>query len=195
MFTKWGKYCASIIKETSGSAMPSPASTIPPLILSTSSAPGLIAAKTIANHDFYISPVPYNISYYLIENISESSSYGLAFGSSNTPATENDYTLGSAISNLTGNVTAQTVADLATLTYKEQLQCTISNNTGSPVEINEVGLFGLFNTTTTRGANVSNTRRCIMIDRTVLENPVTIANGDTGLVQYDFIYPAGEVSP
>lgn len=195
MLTKWGKYCASMIKDTSGSAVPSQASILPKLILSVSSAPGLIAAKTIANNDYYISPVPYNIAHYIISNMSETSSYGIAFGSSNTPATENDYMLGSFIPNLTGNASEQTIADLATLTYKAQIQLTISNNTGSPVEINEVGLFGLFNTTTTRGANVSNTRRCIMIDRTVLENPVTIANGDSGLVQYDFIYPAGEVTP
>lgn len=111
------------------------------------------------------------------------SSYGLIFGSGNTPATIDDYKLsGDAIQNISTSYTDNSTyeedgsASVASYTY------TITNNNDTDITIGEVGLFS--------GAtwNVKSysiyTHHYYMYERTALETPITIPAGGVGQVTY-----------
>lgn len=99
---------------------------------------------------------------------------GVIFGDGNIPVTIDDYCLsGNIITTLSGNGTVTWTASDTELVGESTFLLT---NTGtSEVTIRECGLFG--------GANNNNgyTR---MLDRTVLDTPVTIPAGGVGQIVY-----------
>lgn len=185
MLTAWAKKIMAVMKNTG----------IVPHVTVASTSLAYIEAVSIGGNTRYIPPVPNIATTYGLINTAlvetgSSSSMGVAFGSDNTEVTENDYTLGSLITGLTGlTPTIQTIYDSDNNLYIARLDYAISNNTGAVVTIREVGLFARFNTAGTRGdAASSSNRYSFMIDRTVLSSSVTIPDGEAATVRYDFAY-------
>lgn len=183
MLTVFGKKVASVLR---GSNCPIPPTTI------NSTSKAYIEAKTIAGTTKYINPYS-DISYVFASSIpSESSSPCVVVGSGNTPASENDYCLESVISGLSANTPSVVMAfDDENHKYIARLDYTIQNDTGNTVTINEIGLYVRFYLSDTQGGTpVSGTqnRRLFMMDRTVLNTPVVIQDGDAAIVRYEFAY-------
>lgn len=183
MLTSWGKKvvaCAKIINYTI------------PFVTVTATSPAMIEAKNVLGSTYYIPPVYYTQTWAAITAALADTSYGIALGSGDTAPTENDYTLANQITGFTmATPTITTFFDTTNFKYVARLDMSVSNNTGSPITIKEVGYFVRFNTNGTRGANATASnaaRHSFMIDRSVLETPLTIANGAAAVVRYDFAY-------
>lgn len=114
-------------------------------------------------------------------------SSGVAVGSGTTPPTENDYTLENQITGLTGTITQSTGTDVARGAYTDTLLITVTNATGQSVVIREVGTFIRYSNHTTYGS-ASSSISTFMIDRTVLAEPVTIPDGESRVIEYNFAY-------
>ena len=103
------------------------------------------------------------------------SSTGVVLGSGSTPPTLDDYTLEEMIeSGLSGSVTNTAVDENhnVTKTY------TITNTSDEDITITEIGIHGWAYTQENRNSV------CLLIDRTLLEEPVTIPAGGVGIVTY-----------
>ena len=149
---------------------------------------GILGANGVSSeHYFY-----YNASYYSVYNLAEALQYirtnyengGVRFGTGNTPATLDDYKLsGDIITTLSGNCAISKGED-AEGAYITALY-TLTNTGDSDVTVAEVGTFVHINKTN------SSTHAYPMIDRTVLDTPVTIPAGGVGQVEYTitFKYP------
>ena len=192
MLTKWGKKVVACAKNNGATQY-----YIPTVGLANTSV-AYIEAKNAGGTTVYINPyfqatpVYTAITAALVASGS-GASYGVAFGSSNTAATENDYTLGSQVTGITVSTTpsVETVFDSVNYRYIAKLDYVVQNNTGSDVTIKEIGFFIRFLSATTRGGTPSSTsanRTSIMMDRTVLDSPVTIPSGTAGVVRYAFAY-------
>ena len=111
--------------------------------------------------------------------LTSKSGKGIAFGADNTPPTAEDYTI-TPIANLNGTVSSSTqfsdgqVVRTATIT--------LTNNNTESVTIREVAAVTLYSNTTSKN---------YLLDRTVLDEPVTIPAGGIGQVVYTitFNYP------
>jgi len=104
---------------------------------------------------------------------------GVVFGTGNTPPTVDDYTLsGSFISGLsTSNVTvAETTSKNDDGSMVFTYVYTINNSTGADITIGEIGIQTY--------ANSSSYYINVLVERTVLDTPVTIAAGGVGQVTY-----------
>ena len=194
MLTKWGKIIASIEKATSSTTNMS-TQVLPPFKGGTT-AQALISAKSIGGNNFYINTAYASsglepITTALVES-GTSCSKGIAFGGGDTTPTENDYTLESQITGFSATTPSfEAVVDVENSKYITRLDITITNDTGSTITIKEIGFFLGFGTSTTKGgaaSTSSSNRKSFMIDRTVLNAPVVIANGEAGVVRYEFAY-------
>ena len=105
--------------------------------------------------------------------------YGVAFGDGNTPVTFDDYKLsGHIITGLTvsyNKVLSHAYDDRATMT----VVYTITNNNAEAVTIREIGMFGH-----SRYTEQSSSEVIMLMDRTVLDSPVTIEPNGVGQVTY-----------
>lgn len=194
MLTAWGKRMAAIIKNTTGSTTLTVASTIPAVYL-TSASSALIEVKTISGTTKYAPPIMQGGSTALITadlvESGSSASTGVAIGSGDTAPTENDYTLETQITGISATQSFSTVVDAENEKYVLRYDYTITNDTGNDITIKEIGLFARFSTTGTKGSTPSSSnsdKKSVMIDRTLLDTPVVIANGDAGIVRYEFAY-------
>ena len=130
-----------------------------------------------------LSPV-YNLAEALKSIDTDYTGKGVRFGTGNTPATLDDYKLsGDIITTLSGNCAISNGVD-ADGAYVTALY-TLTNTGNSDVTVAEVGTFVYINRTST------STKAYPMIDRTVLDTPVTIPAGGIGQVVYTitFNYP------
>lgn len=115
---------------------------------------------------------------------------GFAVGSGTTPASVNDYTIENQILGLEqiGNASATDAYydpdNDCTVAYKT---VTLSNNTGSDVTISEVALFRTYYVNSTKGGSLSGQER-FLVDRTILDEPVTIPNGEAGVIRIKALY-------
>lgn len=186
MLTAWGKRIA-VNGITSASGV---------IALNQSAATkAFITAKTAANNTAYISLYPKSVTMNFLTSITESgnsASTGIAIGSGDTAPTENDYTLENMITTLSATIgNEENVFDETTHKYFARVDLTVSNNTGSDVTIKEIGRFISMYTASEQYATVSTgstSPKSIMVDRTVLENPVTIPANNAGIVRYEFYY-------
>lgn len=184
MLTAWGKKvvaCATV----NGYKIP--------YVTASNTQAALIPATSALGASLYIPHSYYNGGYWaLITSALAKTSYGVAFGSDSTAPTENDYTLGSQITGISAPApTIETVIDTTNWRYIARLDYAVSNNTGTTITIAELGLFEVFYVATTRGATPSassSNRHSFMIDRTVLDTPITIPNGSAAVVRYEFAY-------
>lgn len=111
------------------------------------------------------------------------STIGQVFGTGTTPPTVDDYCVsGSEITNLTFTKTVTYGAGTVTCTY------VITNGNSDPVTIGEVALFtpGSFTLyyNYSSGSNKTTFYKTVMLERTVLDTPVTIPAGGIGQVTY-----------
>lgn len=187
MLTLWGKKIAQHnFSANSG---------IIPLSLNSSNNAAIITAKTCANNEIYIAPALKSSGYAFISSLTEtgsSASYGIAVGSDDTPATENDYSLGSLITTLSGSIPSAAYGyDSTSHKYGSYLDITLSNNTANDIIVKEVGRFVSVYKASSLYSNTGSSAtdaRCIMIDRAVLDSPVTIPANNVGVVRYEFQY-------
>lgn len=113
--------------------------------------------------------------------------YGaILIGSGGTTATEDDYCLESLISaGLAGSVVKTYSLDTTNNKVTLVLDVTINNVSGSDITIREIGMIGRLSSTTVQNASTgSNVTQYMLIDRTVLDSPVTIAAGDSEVIRY-----------
>ena len=113
-------------------------------------------------------------------------SSGVLFGDGDTPVTVDDYNIkGNRITNLTvssNSVVNYSDSNKATMT----VNYTVTNNNATDVTIKEIAMFKM-----TQKSGSNNTAFYLMLDRTVLDSPVTIEAGGIGQVTYtiDMNYP------
>ena len=107
---------------------------------------------------------------------------GIQFGTGTTPPTFDDYKLsGSIIAGLTGTLTKDCVND-EDGNFVITISATLTNTNSTDVTIGEIGYSRSFTGRGTTGN--SNAYAYILIDRTVLDTPVTIPAGGIGQVTY-----------
>ena len=138
-----------------------------------------------------------NSSTSFITNALSNTSFGVAVGSGNTEPTEEDYSLESQVTGLTGSISVVDTLNSEDFSFKHSLVVTLTNPGSEDVIIKEIGYFGSSGTSETRGGVVGqnlNARGCL-IDRTVLELPVTVPAGESAAISYDFIYPILDPEP
>lgn len=188
MITTWGKRVMATAKNTNYCV---------PYVYVINSSNANIPAKTISGNTLYIPPMYSTTPTWepIVSSLVESgnsSSIGVAFGSGNTAATENNYTLENQVTGINATTpTIDTFFDSVNMKYVARLNYVISNDTVASVTIAEIGLFIRFNTATTQGNSASTAgtnRYSFLIDRTVLDTPVTIPNGDAATIRYEFVY-------
>lgn len=111
-----------------------------------------------------------------------STSYGVLFGTGNTPVSLDDYTLaGDVIQNI-GVLINRTYSYSAAQQVLKAVY-TITNNNAEEIVIREVALTVPFY----YDSGASNLSVCV-IDRTVLDTPVTIPAGGIGQVEYTITF-------
>lgn len=153
-------------------------------------------AKSLLNNAYGITWYSYGHGYSLrVSTISDTSSDGVYIGTGDTEPTENDYCLKSPItSGVTGSATKTNIYDSSTNTTKVRITITVTNNGSESITIKEVAKVVSFDTASAIGGVVTGNRRAIMVDRTLLETPVTIPAGEAGVIFYDFVYFDGSAN-
>lgn len=110
--------------------------------------------------------------------------YGIMIGSGGTPATLDDYKLEALITSGLSVSVSVTSDDDNDGVYK----LTITNTSGVDVTIKEIGMALKLYT----GSN-STVSANFLVERTVLDNPITIPAGGIGLIDYAIKLPIPEV--
>lgn len=143
---------------------------------------GLLPITAYNGTVYYLSPsaaIPANLTQTLA--LSESAA-GISVGSGDAAATASDYELESQI---TAGLQASIVQTLDTDASGNpfiQFDMTITNNAANAVTISEIGYRQNLRGATAIGGTGSN--RACLLDRTVLDTPVTIAAGGIGVIRY-----------
>ena len=117
-------------------------------------------------------------------------SSGIYVGSGSTSPSETDWKLESPLlgNQLSANsVTSYSVNDANTIMYVNY-DYVLSNNTQNEITIREIGRFAAVYVSSTKGNDVTNTKKVALVDRTVLETPVVIPAGEAATVRYRFVY-------
>ena len=110
---------------------------------------------------------------------------GISVGTGNTAATENDYQLESTITSGISMVLSETVygADSPGYPYV-QYKVTVTNTGSDPITVKEIGYKQSLNVAKYPGMTIGAGNAVCLLDRTVLDTPVTIAAGDAGIITY-----------
>ena len=151
----------------------------------TSSALSMVPVKTPTGSTKYIAPsfsaFPGEPAMFFTTSMSD---YGIHVGSGSTPPAESDYALEQPItSGLTATSPSITVNyDAAGNPYKDIL-LTLSNTTSSDITITEVGYYVRMVYWDTQGVTTNN-KMAFMIDRTLLDSPLTIPANGAGVLKY-----------
>ena len=110
---------------------------------------------------------------------------GISVGTGSTAATEDDYQLESTLT--TGiNITLTETAygnDAPGIPYV-QYSVTVTNTGSEPITVKEIGYKQTVGSVRYPGAPNDSGTRVFLLDRTVLDTPVTIAAGDAGIITY-----------
>lgn len=151
-----------------------------------------IEVKAWNGNTYYINGINSTMSKTLVNSLGVTHN-GFAFGSGNSAESEDSYTLDSIISSgISASFAESDEKDMASNKRMHHINITVTNNGGSEITIKEVGIFNYpIGTATTRGSTVitsSSYKHDILIDRTVLASPVTIAPGASALIRYTFEY-------
>ena len=158
------------------------------MISSSSTTPqGLVSVKDVSGTTRYIScyltnNFPYGMSSYVTFDAGLS---GIQVGTGSTAATEDDYKLESQItSGMSASSTTPTWSvDNSGNPYLEYL-FTLTNTTSSDIMVREIGYVQQFRLANTQGGSAVNTVRYLLLDRTVLDTPVTVPAGDSAAIKY-----------
>lgn len=107
---------------------------------------------------------------------------GVSVGTSDTPATDDDYKLGATItSGLTATCTCTKSMDGTKPVVR--LNMVLTNTTGSDIVVKEVGIKIAINVASAVGGT-SASNRPILIDRTVLSTPLTVPAAGNAALYY-----------
>ena len=114
--------------------------------------------------------------------------YGVSFGTGTEPSTASDYALQSPLSNTQISVVAPSEVNYSRGdTFDEySVSFGVTNNTSDAITISEVGLFS--------GASDSSSSYLFIVDRTVLDAPVTIPAHQTKHIAYTIRFNYGDAS-
>lgn len=118
---------------------------------------------------------------------------GFVVGSGDSAESEDSYVLDSLISREIGGVVSYiSEKDVANSKRKRHININVTNTGNNTLTIREVGIIcSPYGTATTRGGTInssSSSRYPILMDRTVLESPITLAPSATALIRYTFEY-------
>lgn len=115
------------------------------------------------------------------------SPFGVYFGSGTTPASKEDYTLESIITsglNIT-NSSAPAVVNPASGKYVVSADFIVRNTSAEDITICEIGIFTPVSTMNSNyEALVSTTYGTFLMERTVLDEPITIPAGEAKMITY-----------
>lgn len=115
--------------------------------------------------------------------ITETSSYeGVYFGSSDTPATEDDYNLAAPFtSGLSVSSTGVAAPEVSDEKITLRASYVVTNNNTEAITIREIGCFN-------RVPYSSSKSYLTLFERTVLDNPITIPPGEATSITYRVFY-------
>lgn len=125
----------------------------------------------------------YTLGKSLITNLNSDSANGIAVGSDDTAESANDYTLGSVISTVSGNV-ATTQPVVSGNLVKRDYILSVANTASSDITVREVGIFVNQSAASTQNYSGLTSSSAFMVDRTVLEEPITIPPGESASITY-----------
>ena len=111
--------------------------------------------------------------------------YGVYFGTDPTPATENDYRLGAPVTSGLSITNPSSVARIENVdagTVKYSALFTVTNTSEAEIAIYEIGWY----TDHTNGSNSN--LFYLMLDRTVLDEPIIIPAGSTKYIHYELTF-------
>ena len=120
-------------------------------------------------------------------------STGISVGSGGTEPTEEDYALENPItSGITGTVTATKIGCESPGKSFIEYSITITNTSGAQMTIREIGYTQPTQGTTRPGQTVSQNQalRYVLLDRTVLDEPLVLEAGDAGIITYKLMTQA-----
>lgn len=148
-----------------------------------------IEAKDYDGNTRYLNPAIYEGNYEYVSGNVSGSSKGIIVGSGTTPATEDDYCLENKISGLSGSVVSNiTGFDTTGNNYYSILNITLTNNSASDVTVSEVGRIVNMYSAGSKGSTSVSNRYAFLLERTVLDVPVTIEAGSSALIEYRVDY-------
>ena len=153
--------------------------------LITSEAKGLLPATRTNGDDVYVAGYVYStFGQSTTTNFVTTSGAGIWVGSGNTPATKGDYALENRITSglsKVGNTTVNVDEDNGNPYIR--MDFILENTSGADITIKEVGYVQTLRYSASKSGAAS-TSSTFLIDRTVLESPVTIPAGGTGTIRY-----------
>ena len=118
---------------------------------------------------------------------------GVYFGTGSTPATVNDYRLESPI---TSGLSITNPKDLAIKnegnTYTLSSSMIVTNTTDSDINIYEMGVFTPVMQAYDKAPTTSQSIHYVLMERTVLSEPITVPAGESKLVTYKITFNQGE---
>lgn len=120
------------------------------------------------------------------------SSRGFALGSGTTPATEDDYTIESLISSglsFSATPVKNQAYDVENDVYSIYFDLVINNTSSAPITVSEICMFQFMYETTNLGDAINTAgsyANSVLIDRTVLDTPITIPVGESKTIRYSF---------
>lgn len=165
MFTKWWKNC---VKGMIAGCQPTYAFNLP--------------VKATNGTTYYfanLSAYPGNVT---VAFSLSNTAVGIHVGTGDTAATENDYTLASLITaGLSGVITLSKGMDANDCPYVTY-NLVLTNSTSADIVVKEIGMFQQESCGASAGATSGLSNRVFMVDRTVLDTPVTVpANGNAAI--------------
>ena len=155
-----------------------------------------IPGKDYNGDDYYFCVRASALSTGLLSSAVSANSNGVAFGSGTTPATEDDYTIENQILGLTASVSNDNYMSFNSETDSWDItyQYTVNNPGETDVTISEMCRFTTTAKNTTKGSSGSGTTS-VLLERIVLDDPVTIPAGEASVINYTFSRPALIVDP
>ena len=158
------------------------------LAVGTSNRKGLLPVKNYQGTTYYLMSSTFSQSNYYPYAYSNSVVYsnastGINLGTGTTAATEDDYVLESIItSGLSCSVNHSQGVDESGNPYL-QYDITVNNTGSASVTIGEIGYTQSLFAATAQGDTSGSGQRCLL-DRTVLDTPVTIPAGSYAVIRY-----------
>ena len=144
-----------------------------------------LPVKAINGNTYYLNAALISFPQTATTSFSRSvSAAGIQVGSGDTPVSESDYKLDNMVTNssVTGSVNISRTLEDGKLYIIFDL--TITNGSSDTIQIKEIGYSQYLSSGTTQAGTVVSSAYCFMLDRTVLDTPVSIAAGDFATIRY-----------
>ena len=115
---------------------------------------------------------------------------GVSFGTGTTPATASDYVLESILDNTKINVSVPSAVSYSRGDTYDEYSVTfgVTNKTAEAITISEIGLTAM----PYKGSSSSGTTNYALVDRTVLDAPITIPAGQSKQITYTIRFNYGD---